>query len=280
MSKSGSLRIQEIRDCFRLIGDCRDLGRSPESWHQRAFEGLTVLIGASAATGGEGVWRRPRGIVKPMTFNDFGFERHTREYFLAYLRARPLKTDPIFERLQRETDRLVTCTRQDLLSDQEWYRSSIFIEFQEPGGVDHQLTSVYQVSDYGAISAMTFHRPLGERAFSARQKELVRFFHGELGRLLGGALVSGLEPGPDDLSPRLRQTLAYLLEGDSEKQVAARLGLSHATTHQYVTDLYRRLNVRSRGQLMAFMAKRFGAGKWIQVQDDEQTLPHLPSGQE
>jgi hypothetical protein len=39
-------------------------------------------------------------------------------------------------------------------------------------------------------------------------------------------VVSATEPSPDKLSPRLRQTLACLLEGDSEKQVAARLALA------------------------------------------------------
>ena len=61
------------------------------------------------------------------------------------------------------------------------------------------------------------------------------FLHAEPGPLIARALVSVTEQRPVKLSPRLRQTLAYLLEGDSEKQVADRLGPSHATTHQYVT---------------------------------------------
>ena len=84
----------------------------------------------------------------------------------------------------------------------------------------------------------------------------MRFFHGELGRLIGRSLVSGTEPSPDRLPPRLRQTLACLLEGDSEKQVAARLGLSNATVHQYVTALYRHFAVQSRAQLLARLNKR------------------------
>src|SRR5262245_12911186 len=78
--------------------------------------------------------------------------------------------------------------------------------------------------------------------------------------LIGCALVSALEPGPDALSPRLRQTLACLLEGDAEKQVAARLGLSPTTTHQYVTALYRHFGVRSRAQLLALVIKRLTRG--------------------
>jgi DNA-binding CsgD family transcriptional regulator len=41
------------------------------------------------------------------------------------------------------------------------------------------------------------------------------------------------------------------LEGDSEKQVALRMGLSRHTVHEYVTELYRRLDVGRRPELMA-----------------------------
>jgi len=46
------------------------------------------------------------------------------------------------------------------------------------------------------------------------------------------------------------------LEGDSEKQVAARLGLSRQTVHQYVTMLYRHFGVFSRAQLLAHILRR------------------------
>ncbi len=80
--------------------------------------------------------------------------------------------------------------------------------------------------------------------------------------MIGRSLVSVLEPSPERLSPRLRQTLGCLLEGDSEKQVAARLNLSHATTHQYVTALYRRFHVQSRAQLLTRVMRRMGQGQW------------------
>lgn len=58
------------------------------------------------------------------------------------------------------------------------------------------------------------------------------------------------------LSPRTRQTLDCLLAGDSEKQVAARLGLSRHTVHVYVKTLYRRFGVSSRGELFARFVRR------------------------
>ncbi|MGH7277249.1 MAG: helix-turn-helix transcriptional regulator [Candidatus Rokuibacteriota bacterium] len=225
------------------------------------FEGLCWLIGAVRAVGGEGRWVRPHRPVEPLSVFDSGLPRPNRERLLAYVRDHGPAADPMWQALQRVPDPLVTRTRRQLVSDTEWYRSVVFNEYLRPIGIGHRLKSVCQVSDGGAISVIDVQRALGEQDFSPREQRLLDVFHGELGRLIGHSLVSVTEPSVEELSPRLRQTLACLLEGDSEKQVAARLGLSHATTHQYVTALYRRFGVRSRAQLLAHALKRAGAGR-------------------
>ena len=53
------------------------------------------------------------------------------------------------------------------------------------------------------------------------------------------------------LSPRERQTLACLLGGDGEKQVARSMGLSRHTVHAYVKSVYRHFQVDSRPALLA-----------------------------
>jgi DNA-binding CsgD family transcriptional regulator len=67
----------------------------------------------------------------------------------------------------------------------------------------------------------------------------------------GTALAMGAAMVSVALSRREHETLACLLTGLSEKQVAARLGLSPHTVHQYVKALYRKLAVSSRAELMA-----------------------------
>jgi DNA-binding CsgD family transcriptional regulator len=255
MSKADLLRFRDVRDAYRLIGDCRDLGNDPALWHPRMFEGLRRLIGAPHATGGEGRWRRPHHPVEPISAFDSGMEDAVRARYMAYMRENGPACDPIFAAMQPLRGSLITRTRRQLVSDEVWYRSPAY-EYRRLNGVDHQLSSVHQVSDEGGISTICLQRASGERDFSPREQRLLNFFHAELGVLIGRSIVSATEPSAEQLSPRLRQTLACLLEGDSEKQVASRLGVSAATAHQYVTTLYRHFKVQSRAQLLAYALRR------------------------
>ena len=262
MAKSDLLRFQDVRGAYRLIGECRDVGSDPALWHRRMFEGLCQLIGTPAAVGGEGHWIRPHRAVEPSSAFEAGLDARGREVYYAYYRDIGPTRDPVFRAMQSIPGPVVTCNRREVVNDTEYYRSISYNEYLRLAKIDHRLISVCQVSDEGAINAIHLQRAPGERDFSPREQRLLNFFHEELGRLIGRSLVSALEPDPEKLSPRLRQTLACLLEGDSEKQVAARLGLSQATTHQYVTALYRRFAVRSRAQLLVHVMKRMERGAW------------------
>jgi DNA-binding CsgD family transcriptional regulator len=55
----------------------------------------------------------------------------------------------------------------------------------------------------------------------------------------------------DHLSPRERETLHFLMAGDSEKQVARKFGVSRHTVHVYVKRLHTWFGVASRGELLA-----------------------------
>ena len=63
------------------------------------------------------------------------------------------------------------------------------------------------------------------------------------------------------LSPRERETLALLLAGLSDKEIAARLGISRHTVNEYTKSIYGRFGVHSRGSLLAHLLRR-GAGSY------------------
>ena len=256
MTKSDLLRVQDVRDAYRLIGECRDLGSDPTLWYQRMFEGLCGLIGAPATSGGEARWIRPKRAIEPVAAFGVGFDSRERAIYKAYMRDLTPAGDPVFRAMQRCCGRLVTRARRQLISDSAWYRSVAWHDYHRPANIDDRLLSVYQFSDHGIVNVISLHRGPREREFSPREQRLLSFFHAELGPLIRRSLVSATAWRPDGLAPRLKQTLACLAEGDSEKQVAARLGLSLPTTHQYVTALYRHFGVTSRAQLMAHIIRR------------------------
>jgi DNA-binding CsgD family transcriptional regulator len=185
-----------------------------------------------------------------------GFEPRERTLYFEFMRACGPGDHPMAAALQTLPGRLITRTRRQVIDDSAWYRSDCFHEYIKPMGIDHSVNSFCELAAAGTINVISVHRAPGERDFSGRERRLLHLFHGELGRLVGTALVAAGAGGPAGLSPRLRQTLDCLLEGDGEKRVAARLGLSRLTVHQYVTALYRRFGVASRAELMARFIRR------------------------
>lgn len=77
-----------------------------------------------------------------------------------------------------------------------------------------------------------------------------------IAQLVGGTLAGFGEPSPSELAPRVRAVLACLLEGDSDKQVAARLKLSVFTVNQYVKVIFNHFGVSSRPELLARWVRR------------------------
>jgi DNA-binding NarL/FixJ family response regulator len=75
-----------------------------------------------------------------------------------------------------------------------------------------------------------------------------------MSRAVARKVLSYFKPSPaapaTDLTPRERQVLEGLVDGLSEKQVATRLDLAPQTVHSYIKQLYRKLHVRSRSELV------------------------------
>jgi len=128
--------------------------------------------------------------------------------------------------------------------------------FGRAGGLDHFAGSIVALPN-DRFDLLALHRNAGDSDFSAREAALIGLFHAELGDLIGPVLVPSDDAlSPTRLPPRVREALACLLDGDGEKQVAARMGLSRDTVHQYVTALYRHYRVASRAELLARVLRR------------------------
>lgn len=148
--------------------------------------------------------------------------------------------------------------RDEVVSDRDWKRDRINREVLAPLGIGHRLIGASATAP-GAESYLIFDRESGGRGFGARERDLLAFFlrgsalfHREL--LQAHGLLNALRP----LSPRERDVLRLLLTGASEREIAGALGLSPATTHQYVAAVLRNFGAHSRAELMAQWLQRLG----------------------
>ena len=207
---------------------------------------LCRLLDARVAVGSE--VRRVAGTpgLGVVSSVDLGWPSEgTRQWFVRYLAALGIAGDPTLQACLERAQPLVTRRREQIIDDREWYGSDVYNEFRRPAESDDWIGSVAVLPDPVGYLVLNLDRPPGAPRFAERQRRLVHVFHQEVVRLVPSILARDAEGPLAGLPPRLCQTLECLLEGDSEKQVAARLGLSRHTVHEYVMALYRRFDVSS-----------------------------------
>ena len=97
-----------------------------------------------------------------------------------------------------------------------------------------------------------FGPPDPERFFTARDFERAEILLGGLAWFHKRIVLSqGVLAGEAPPTPAEGRVLRLLLTGQSEKMIAAALGLSGRTTHHHVTALFKKFGVQSRAELMA-----------------------------
>ena len=104
-----------------------------------------------------------------------------------------------------------------------------------------------RVGDVASMVSLISKLPVDGEDQAARRRRLLA----DLCKMIGAHASGGVARDAVGLSPRMRQTLERLVQGDSERQIALRLKISQHTVHVYVRQLYKRFNVNSRGELLA-----------------------------
>jgi DNA-binding CsgD family transcriptional regulator len=247
-----------VRAVFQLVGECRELGDDAPAWRERLLAGLCGLTGAQHGIGGEARVVGPRPLMVPLHFSGHGWPTPaTRAAFHAWLKDPEVLDNVAVRRFHRLPGVAVTRTRDQLVPDRTYYASFFFNEVMRASGLDHGMLSRRTPPGRDWIHEVVLNRVLGEPPFGRRERRLVHLAQQEIVRHLGGALATSDDAATAGLSPRLRQTLECLLEGDSEKQAALRLGVGVRTAHEYVVAVYRHFDVSSRAELLASFLRRF-----------------------
>jgi hypothetical protein len=254
VAESGRLRLADVRAIFRLISECRELGADPHVWRRHMLDGLRRLTGAQVALYLQirHLGTDDEQIAEPL---DSGFlDDSDRALWAHYQRENAHRDDPFHLRyFRRFTGALRTRSLESVVDIPEWQRSRHYNEYLRACRLDDRITSSVQLPETSPVATqvIVLHRSAADGRYPQRAKRLVHVFHKELIPLLGRQLTLPGAPHEKPALPfQLQQVLRYLLCGDSEKQVAARLGLSPHTVNRHVQRLYRRFDVHSRAELM------------------------------
>lgn len=251
-TRSATVRLDDARRLLRLALDLRDLPAGSVDQRRHAVVGIAALVGAQV-----GMWLEmevtPAHGLGLRTVVDVGWESEAkRQAFVAYTEGvhTPEEIDPSLARLGPALAAGRTALRrQDLVEDRDWYRNEHVQRYRREGGVDAFVALSRHAPGGAMTTAVSLHRPWGDRQFSEREQNLVALFQSECTFLFEPPPLVPLEL-LGGLAPRLRDTLLGLAAGKSEKQLAADLGLSPHTVHEYVKALHRHFGVKSRGELL------------------------------
>ena len=250
------VRADQVRALYRVLGEVREILRVEDaaSAKAHAIRGLCGIVGASVGAiivdDDHGPHRRGR-LVEMNGHNLVG------EDLLSmadeYLRLGSV-VDPALASLRdRDDAEVITLMRAELVDDRGWFGSSFVSETRRKAGLDDAIYSKRRTGLPHTIDGLCVNRPWGEPRFEVEDRNLVHLFQLEAEWLYERAddpARPGARPG---LTPRERQTLALLLAGAAEKEIAARLQLSLHTVHGYVKSIYARYGASSRAQLLALL---------------------------
>jgi hypothetical protein len=217
-SKSTRLRLSDVRQLLRLVGECRDLGDDARRWRTHLVAGLARLTGAGVGVSAEmgDCVRGPRRDLGAADWGwENGFDKPAWLRMLVEFHSDPLSHLLINAYIEQLPGANGAClSRADLIPDRDWYRSPYYQVLHRAMGADATLTCFQPVPGMtDEYSEVFLARARGERDFSGRDKVIVEEAHAAIAPLVGGALARFTDPSPGDLSPRTRLVLACLLEG-------------------------------------------------------------------
>lgn len=250
MSRSQRVPLSDVARAMRLIGELHEIPAIPGAREKHLAESVLDWFGAALsvvvdaripATNDAGMFN---AVIVAGHLDDRTWQ-HVAEYF-----ARDYSDDPFLAKATKFTGKAYAWRRSDLLTAREWYETQHFDETRIPASMDDFMHSQWPIESPLCQGGVAVHRPMRDPLFTARDRALLTLIAVEVSRFLP-ARPSGPLAIVGVLGPRLRQTLAGLLRGESEKQIAHRLELSRHTIHDYVKLLHRRFDVASRTELIA-----------------------------
>ncbi|WP_428306924.1 helix-turn-helix transcriptional regulator [Lacipirellula sp.] len=118
-------------------------------------------------------------------------------------------------------------------------------------GEELQLLLSFFPIDEDAATRVAFYRRPQRADFALREKQIVALLFGQVEWLHRHGVHPRAQQQAIKLSPREQQVLTLMLNGDTRKKIAAKLGIREYTVAGYQKKLHRSFGVTSRAELQA-----------------------------
>ncbi|MCK9389552.1 MAG: helix-turn-helix transcriptional regulator [Sulfuritalea sp.] len=185
---------------------------------------------------------------------------HPSEKLVAAVREQTRRLDQrlineVAARIVDTAGRFRACRLCDVVAP-EWFDSDFYRAYYRDCDREDAVYVAFPVNE-DAESYFGIFRAVDQPRFTPQERDTlayalrgIKWFHRQL--LLSHGLLIAKAP----MTPVERRVLQGLLTGQAEKQVAADLGQSYHTTHEYVTAIFRKFSVNNRAALMALWLGR------------------------
>jgi DNA-binding CsgD family transcriptional regulator len=251
MFRFDAVREGDMASLLRLVGEVTELPPDKVVRRTHVLNGLLSLVGGRSAAAMEMALPEEGPLARAGTVINinYGTEAEAR-YSEAFL-VHNDPPDPALPDFLAARGQTLTMVRR--IEDREYFRSRHFDVVRRPFGIDHSLYCRLALPD-GTDVSVGIQRSPGDPQFGEREKAILHLLHTSAPHVYAAPRLA--RPELDGLAPRLRPVLRYLLQGDADKDVAAKLRLSRHTVHRYAQAIYRELGVHSRGELLAQYVRR------------------------
>ena len=256
------VRSRDVHRLWELMGEARELrGRDAQKLHavRGVMSILDVTVGSLLRTAIDD--DEQRDLYAHEHVFDLGWASdRDRELVWNAFRVHGWSADPVVRRVVESSWRApgtaIVRRSEDVLARRDYQEHPIHYDVFGRCHLDHTLYANVLFADPHVRTAMGaglgLKRAKGDRPFSDEDRNLVELF----------IAMSDWLWMPDplaaeaSLSRRERETLQYLVDGASLKEVAAHLGISRHTVDGYVKAIHKAFGVRSRGELLARYAAK------------------------
>jgi DNA-binding CsgD family transcriptional regulator len=252
---SGKLDVGQVHQLIRLLDEAREIPVERQEREHHLVSGVARIVGAAVAGMVLDTDSTPGGRGQRSAILLFEWDSATLPT-LERLSEAANALQPLVLAMMRvtpcEPGVTVVATWHELTTERRLGCVEHMGHYLRPPNFGDAMFSAVRLRTTSHIHGLGLYRGPENRSFSEEERNLVHVFHAECEGLLRS-------PMPDDdgdagctpLPLRQRQTLALVLRGLSDKEIAERLGISRYTVNQYTKTIYRHYGVTSRTQLLA-----------------------------